>query len=125
MKVSKREFKDKSAAMIGKTRQLGKTEISWDPSVGRARGVLVQPPASGKFKHVRRAPDPELAPWIDHYWIVSWDLPALKSHLVETLPHPNVHLVIEEEGSYISGVHTRKFSRVLEGTSLADRKSVV
>jgi len=103
--------------MIGKTRHPGETEISWDKSVGRARGVLVQLPASGRFKHARRAPSPDLAPWIDHYWIVSWDLPALTSHLVETLPHPNVHLVIEESGSYISGVHTSKFSRVLEGSS--------
>jgi AraC-like DNA-binding protein len=103
--------------MIGKTRQGGEAEISWDASVGRARGVLLRPPDSGKFKHVRREPAPDLAPWIDHYWIVSWDLPALKSHLVETLPHPNVHLVIEKSGSHISGVHTRKFSRVLEGTS--------
>ncbi|HLH06969.1 MAG TPA: helix-turn-helix domain-containing protein [Terriglobales bacterium] len=91
--------------------------MSWDPSVGRARGVLLLPPTSGKFKHLRRAPATDLACWIDHYWIVSWDLRGSEPYPIETLPHPNVQLVIEESGSRISGVHTRKFSRGLAGAS--------
>jgi hypothetical protein len=34
---------------------------------------------------------------------------------VENLPHPNVYLIFEKGTSVVSGVQTRKFSRVLKG----------
>ena len=58
---------------------------------------------------------PDLAAWIDVYWMVSWNLP--KPYLQETLPHPNLYLVFENGKSVIGGVSTRKFSRVLSGNS--------
>lgn len=112
--------------MIGKTRQQNgfptryENEESFDPALGQPRGVLRRPPPpAGKFRHARRSAAPELTPWIDHYWMVSWDLRGCEPRLVETLPHPNVHVVFEEPESLAWGVSTTKFSRMLEGKSHA------
>ncbi|QNI31528.1 helix-turn-helix transcriptional regulator [Alloacidobacterium dinghuense] len=112
--------------MIGKTRQESaaikpaeyQNEESFDPELGQPRGVLRRPPpAAGKFRHARLCAAPELATWIDHYWMVSWDLRGLEPRLVESLPHPNVHIVFEKSESKAWGISTSKFSRVLDGKS--------
>jgi AraC-like DNA-binding protein len=105
--------------MIGKTRQglAAEREEVNDPEVGRARGVLRRPLPAGKVRHARRKPSTHLAHWIAHYWMVSWDLRGCEPHVAETLPHPNIHLILEKGGSVVSGVHTRKFSRTLKGQS--------
>ena len=108
--------------MIGKTRQepAAETAESFDPALGQPRGVLRQsPPAGARFRHARRTADPELVSWIDHYWMVYWDLRGLEPHTVETLPHPNVHVVFEKPESMAWGISTSKFSRALEGKSHA------
>ena len=112
--------------MIGKTRQepsaeqLPTAEVaeSFDPALGQPRGVLRRSvPPEGKFRHARRSAPPELASWIDHYWMVYWDLRGCEPRQVETLPHPNVHVVFEEPESRAWGISTTKFSRLLEGKS--------
>jgi AraC-like DNA-binding protein len=105
--------------MIGKTRQKPTAEIEevFDPQVGKVRGVLRRPPPAGKFRHLRRSPSPDLAHWIAHYWIVSWDLRGHPPHVQETLPHPNFHVVFEKDNATVSGVYTDKFTRTLEGQS--------
>jgi AraC-like DNA-binding protein len=110
--------------MIGKTRQRSpalqndsRTEEVFDSAVGPARGVLQRGPAAGSFRHARRSPAPELAHSIAHYWMVSWDLRGLPPHRAETLPHPNVHAVFEAAASVVAGVHSAKFTRLLEGRS--------
>lgn len=91
---------------------------SFDPALGQPRGVLRRPPPdAGRFRHARLSAAPELASWIDHYWMVSWDLRGCEPRLVESLPHPNVHVVFETSESRAWGISTRRFSRVLEGRS--------
>jgi AraC-like DNA-binding protein len=105
-------------AMIGKTRQTQEkvqVEEVFDVDLGRARGILRWPPPAGQFKHLRRRPPVDLTPWIESYWMVTWDLP--QPFLQETLPHPNLYLVFEDAKCVIGGVSTGKFSRVLEGRS--------
>jgi AraC-like DNA-binding protein len=105
--------------VIGKTRQGSAAEVEevFDPEVGRARGILRRPLPSGKLRHSRRRPPPDLAYWIAHYWLISWDLRGCEPQVVESLPHPNVHAVFENDSSVVCGVQTCKFSRVLEGRS--------
>ena len=111
--------------MIGKTRHgqseqpaRYENEESFDPELGQPRGVLRRPPPpAGRFRHARLCAAAELTPWVDHYWMVSWDLRGLEPRLVESLPHPNVHVVFEEPRSRAWGISTRKFSRMLEGRS--------
>jgi AraC-like DNA-binding protein len=102
---------------IGKTRQDAKIEEIFDPEVGRARGMVRRNLPEGKMRHARRRPPRDLAPWIAHFWMIQWDLRGCEPQLVENLPHPNVHVIFEDDGAVVSGVQTRKFSRVIEGCS--------
>lgn len=105
--------------MIGKTRQPDAplVEESFDESVGRARGMLRRPLPNGSMRHSRRAPSPELSPWIAHYWMIAWDLVDGESLLAESIPHPNIHLLFEDSGTVVTGVQTQKFSRLIRGKS--------
>lgn len=87
-----------------------------DRSVGEPRGLLRHPPASGAFHHARLAPPAALADVVQHFWIVRWDLQGGPPQLRETLPHPNVHVVIETGKSRVHGLHTGRFTRLLEGS---------
>ena len=75
--------------------------------------------AQGEFQHHRRAPCPDLAAVIEHFWYVSWDLRGLPAQRQETLPHPNVQMVIERGAARIYGVHAGRFVKQLEGQDFA------
>ncbi|MBL8715586.1 MAG: helix-turn-helix transcriptional regulator [Myxococcales bacterium] len=84
--------------------------------VGPPRGVL--PSGAGgstRGEHLRFAPSPPLAPYLAHFWWVTWDVPA--PVVVETLPHPTLHLVFETpaDRGELSGVSLRRFTRTLTG----------
>jgi AraC-like DNA-binding protein len=83
--------------------------------VGPPRGILHTPPASGVFHHARLAPPASLAYFVQNFWIVRWDLPPNASQRAETLPHPNVHLALEQHAGRIYGVLDGRFTRTLEG----------
>jgi AraC-like DNA-binding protein len=83
--------------------------------VGNARGVLRPSPGPGTFHHARVAPPDALHDFVEHFWLVRWDLSGLPPQTRETLPHPSVHLVFERGLTRIFGVHTARFTRVLEG----------
>ena len=96
-------------APIGKTRR---------PLSPQPRGVLHRL-AAGEFAHGRfEAPD-DLADRIEHFWSVRWNLEGQPPQVQETLPHPNVHLVVEPGRVDAWGVHTGRWTRVLEGRSAA------
>lgn len=84
------------------------------PAARPARGVL-HGAASGPITHARTAPVEALAGVIEHFWSVAWDLRGLAPLPVQTLPHPSVHVIIEGPTHEVTGVATRRFSRMLEG----------
>lgn len=98
------------------------------PAVDPPRGVLHAPEArDSSFFHQRLAPAPLLAPFVQHFWYVQWDRRDAASGSAETLPHPSCYLVFEHDlerpvddaavlrCTEVSGVHTGKFSRTMEG----------
>src|SRR3954470_3415954 len=94
---------------IGKTRQPGAPE---------PRGVLNRLPV-GEFAHGRVDPPPDLADRIAHFGSLRGTLEGLPPQVQETLPHPNVHLVVEPGSIAAWGVHSGRWTRVLEGRSSA------
>lgn len=82
---------------------------------GPARGVLHAVPSAGAFEHARIAPAPELDAIVAHYWRVRWQLPEGIEQTRQTLPHPNVHLVIAGGDATVGGVHTSRFTTHLRG----------
>ena len=82
---------------------------------GPARGVLRHAPGPGLFHHARLAPSPALAGVVQHFWIVRWDLQGGAPQRRETLPHPNIHLVLQPGRTRIQGIVSRRFTTTLEG----------
>ncbi len=85
-------------------------------NAGEPRGILNPTTGKTKFHLSLYAPSADLYAFIEHYWIVSWDLRGQEPYLSETLPHPCVHLVIEQDQSRIVGVMRGKFSQLLTET---------
>ncbi|MDJ0393697.1 helix-turn-helix domain-containing protein [Rhodococcus sp. G-MC3] len=60
---------------------------------------------------------PALAPWIENYWLLTWNLPAGASYRSSTLPHPACTLSVEHgytragvtDPVVVTGVLTRRF----------------
>src|SRR5262249_46769596 len=62
-------------------------------------------------------PSSDLEQFVEHFWIVRWDVP--EARVAETLPHPCVHLVLEEAASEVGGPMRARFTRVLVGQGRA------
>jgi AraC-like DNA-binding protein len=77
----------------------------------RPKGVVAPTTASKMFRLARYLPPAELAPFLDHYWVVEWDLRGRPPHLQRTLPYPCVNVVFDTcgSGSGIFGVPTGAF----------------
>jgi AraC-like DNA-binding protein len=83
------------------------------------RGILRPAALDRIFTLERRAPPPDLAPFVDNHWIVSWDLRGHEPYRSEVMPHPAVHLVFEPGGAAVHGIPRRRYDRVLEGRGWA------
>jgi len=81
----------------------------------RAKGVVAPALAADKFRMGRYLPPPDLAPFIEHYWIVAWDLRGQAPFVQRTLPYPSVHAVFDSTGkSGVFGVTTGAFDYTLQ-----------
>src|SRR5258708_1715976 len=68
-----------------------------------------------RYRHERYHPSPHLERYVEHYWVVEWDLRGELPERAETLPHPSVHMIFERDGrSRIRGAARQKFSTLLE-----------
>lgn len=85
------------------------------PKSDPPRGVLHYKEGSGNFGLFRFHPGAELGFFIEHYWIVRWDLRGKEPFRQDVLSHPSVHLVFERGNTRCWGVVTGKFTRKLEG----------
>jgi AraC-like DNA-binding protein len=77
---------------------------------------VVNPAAVGKvFRLERFAPAPDLAPFIEYFWLVAWQLPDGVTHVQRTLPSPCIHLVFDSGRTAVFGVMTGAFEYRLQG----------
>src|SRR5215203_2346147 len=83
--------------------------------VGKPKGILNPRTGEKRFGLSQRLPSDDLAFFVECYWIVRWDLRGQAPYLSEVLPHPCVHLVIEQDRSRVYGVMREKLSRLLSG----------
>ncbi|MFE7464744.1 DUF6597 domain-containing transcriptional factor [Streptomyces sp. NPDC057499] len=64
------------------------------------RGIVDAPELFNQVRFRRREPAPELRPYLEHYWLMDWDLSEpYASHLV---PHPSVNLVFQRYADDLS-----------------------
>ncbi len=83
-------------------------------------GILNPLAAAQAFSLSRLQPSAELAPFVERYWCVRWDLPTGEVFTQQTLSHPAINLVFEAQRAAIHGVNRRRFS-----IDLRDRGQVV
>lgn len=84
------------------------------PAVG-----LLQPLPEPAVRLTRYHPADDLAPFVEHHWLVRWDMGAAGAREQETLPHPCVHLVVEQGASGVFGVVRGRFRKRLQGRGRA------
>jgi AraC-like DNA-binding protein len=83
----------------------------------KPKGLLrVGVPPQDTLHHARLLPSAaDVAFFIEHYWIVAWDITGQEPRTQETLPYPSIHIAIEEGRSGIYGIVRGKFTRRIEG----------
>ncbi|MFD4600255.1 DUF6597 domain-containing transcriptional factor [Streptomyces sp. NPDC058464] len=84
------------------------------PDLGR--GVLHPGQAAAAITLTRHGPDPQLARFVEFYWLVRWHRDGLPAYEQKVLAHPNVHLAFEAPSALVYGVSRSLFVRRLEGT---------
>lgn len=86
-------------------------------SVPRPTRGVVNPAAGEKiFRLERYLPDADLAPFVEHFWLVAWTLPEGVAHVQRTLPSPCIHVVFDAGRTAVFGVMTGAFEYTLRGT---------
>jgi AraC-like DNA-binding protein len=78
-------------------------------------GVLHAETAATRFTLARHLPSDDLAPFLDYWWVVRWDLRGQPPYEQAILPHPNVTLAFEASGPGVFGVDRSIFTRRLTG----------
>lgn len=82
------------------------------------RGIVDAAELFARVRFRRREPAPPLRPYLEHYWLIDWDLDqAYASHVV---PHPSVNIVFQRyEGeapfAEVAGIGLGLFTQKLEG----------
>ncbi|OGG99502.1 MAG: hypothetical protein A2600_12190 [Candidatus Lambdaproteobacteria bacterium RIFOXYD1_FULL_56_27] len=84
--------------------------------VRSSKGILNPNEGLRNFQLAQVVPSTELAPFVEYYWTVQWEFQRSAFYVAETLPHPSVHLVFENQTAEIYGVIKTKFCRELKGT---------
>lgn len=79
-------------------------------------GILDPAGSARNYGLSRYLPSPRLAPFIENYWVVSWQLPEGASYAAEVLPHPNLNVAFTRERGWITGVTTGKYSYEVKGS---------
>ncbi|MER6160005.1 helix-turn-helix transcriptional regulator [Streptomyces sp. NPDC001868] len=82
------------------------------------RGIVDAPELFARVRFRRREPAEPLRPYLEHYWLIDWDLP--EPYVSQVVPHPSVNVVFQryegqEPFAEISGIGTGLFTQKLEG----------
>jgi AraC-like DNA-binding protein len=101
---------------------LGKTRMTTPPPPPalqavdeRPKGVVDPAAARRTFRLERYRAEGPFAAFLDHYWLVAWDLTGRPPYVQRTLPYPCVNLVFDAGKSGVFGVVRGAFEYRLEG----------
>lgn len=96
------------------------------PGVTSTAAGVLRPDELARHLQLRRLPGLEaLAPWVENHWTLRWDLPAGRTYVSSTLPHPAANLSIErgvhrdgvfDDPVVVTGIPTRRFDVTISGT---------
>lgn len=88
-----------------------------DDAIKPARGLLHKRTSFEHFELTRFEPSADLADWVEHHWMVLYDLGDRPPYTQRNLSHPNQHLVVDSRGETgIFGAATGVFETLLDGS---------
>ncbi len=85
---------------------------------GEHTGILEPARARQHFRLKRYVPSREVAPFVEHYWIIRWDLHGQPPYTSEVLPYPSVNIAFFADGARITGVTTGLYRYTLQGVGV-------
>src|SRR5690349_15144869 len=80
----------------------------------KSRGILNPSLSAEKFNLRLHAPSENLSYFVEHYWLIDWDLRGQEPFVSEVLSHPTIHLVFERGKTGIFGIVSTKYSHLLK-----------
>jgi AraC-like DNA-binding protein len=86
-----------------------------DTGAGAPKGLVDPRGAAQRLRLATYQPSPALAPFVEYFWVVQWDLQGRAPETQRVLPYPNAHLVFDEGRSAIHGVVRGAFDRTVSG----------
>ncbi|WP_369009742.1 DUF6597 domain-containing transcriptional factor, partial [Streptomyces lunaelactis] len=60
------------------------------------RGIVEAQELFARVHFRRREPAPALRPYLEHYWLIDWDL--TQPYATHVVPHPSVNVVLQQYG---------------------------
>ncbi|MEU7072487.1 helix-turn-helix domain-containing protein [Streptomyces narbonensis] len=66
------------------------------------RGIVDPAELLTRVRFRRHTPAPELRPYLEHYWLIDWEL--TEPYVTQVVPHPSVNIVFQRYGP-LSGPH--------------------
>ncbi|MFE1776625.1 DUF6597 domain-containing transcriptional factor [Streptomyces sp. NPDC059008] len=82
------------------------------------RGIVAAPDLLARVRFRRRSPAEALRPYVEHYWLIDWDLP--EPYTSQVVPHPCVNVVFQRYADRpafgeVAGIGLELFSQTLVG----------
>ncbi|WP_067285600.1 helix-turn-helix domain-containing protein [Streptomyces jeddahensis] len=82
------------------------------------RGIVDASGLMSRVRFRRHLPAEPLRPYLEHYWLIDWDLP--EPYATHVVPHPSVNVVFQrhadrEPFGEVAGIGLELFSQKLEG----------
>lgn len=82
-----------------------------------AKGVVDPATARRMLRLDRYEPAPDLAAFLDHHWVVAWDLRGRPDFVQRTLPYPVVNIVFDAGRTAVFGVVSGSYEHRLSGAN--------
>ncbi|HYO41904.1 MAG TPA: helix-turn-helix domain-containing protein [Candidatus Limnocylindrales bacterium] len=77
---------------------------------GPHEGILDPALAARRFLLRRYHPGERLAAFVEHHWVIRWDLVDQPPYTAEVLPHPSLNVAFTPERGWITGVTTGTYA---------------
>ncbi|WP_318210713.1 MULTISPECIES: helix-turn-helix domain-containing protein [unclassified Streptomyces] len=61
------------------------------------RGIVDPAELLSRVRFRRHTPAPELRPYLEHYWLIDWELP--EPYATHVVPHPSMNIVFQRYGA--------------------------
>ena len=78
-------------------------------------GILHPGRSQQRFDYQRHKPDPRLAPFVENFWTITWELPPGEEYTANVLPYPSVNLSVTNTEADVTGLTRTRYDRHLVG----------